>query len=112
MSDIPADRRLELIRMVREEQNRNHMTIRRRSSVLYGDTYLHPQTEEGESFSLPHSGLKLRILIAVILFLSFLILERSGTSILGINTQTIFETIGDNTILFDFIEDINYTLED
>lgn len=106
MSDISAERRLELIRMVREEQARNHMTIRRRESLLYGNQYIPTDASRPEELpSVAGMGIKIRILAALVLFLTFLILDKNGITFLEMNTDTVFGYITANADTFDFIED-------
>ena len=110
MSDVSADRRLELIRMVREEENRNYMAVKRRSALLYGAPY--SPSGENQAASVPRTSLKMRIVLAVILFLAFLILDQSSTGILNIDGDTVFGYINGQTNVFDFIEKFTYTVKD
>ncbi|MBO5167001.1 MAG: hypothetical protein IJ405_04380 [Lachnospiraceae bacterium] len=134
MGDITAERRLELVRYVREENNRNRMRMRTRENILYGkrkdtltDSYAghyeensydarHPLTEEdtapasGKVFS----GLWVRTLLATVLFAIYIILDFSGGSVLSVNSDAIHAHISENYTpnVIDFMQEITYTLND
>ncbi len=110
MNDISADRRLELIRSVREEQARNYMTMQRRESVLYGSNLSMPAQSMDRSVAPINAGLKLRIAIALILFLGFLILDKNHYTFLSLDSSDVITAISEEVNSFDFMEDIPYTL--
>lgn len=118
MSDITAERRLELIRNIREENNRNRMNMRNRESILYGQNYDKVVTYEEEKTSTTSTTqggmLFFRILAAIILFSLFVILDYNKATWFSLNTDIICNYLKENYTLnsFDFIKEITYTLED
>lgn len=111
MSDFSVDRRLELIRSVREEQAKNYMTMKRRETVLYGNDYTYAAPKEARSQTL-YSGLKIRIIFALLFFLVFLIMDKNHYSFISLNTDKIFEYVTTTPNSIDFMEFLPYTLED
>lgn len=131
MSDIAAEKRLELIRCIREENERNRMRIRTREHILYGknreefeDTLNEShffdeqngygeETEGGEKkYKIPLSGLWIRTLLATVLFASYIILDFSGAKVLETDAAYLYDRISENYTpnVIDFIEKITYTL--
>lgn len=58
------------------------------------------------------SGGKMRFMLALVLFLSFFVLEKRNLTFLGIAGETIYETVCKNAKGFDFVLDFPYTLDD
>lgn len=116
MSDITAERRMELIRTIREENSRNRMNLKNRESILYGHTYDRTVASESkEMTSVPQKSIPMtgfRILAAIILFSLFVILDYAGDTWLPVNTTIICEYIQENYIpnSFAFMDKITYTL--
>ena len=131
MEDVTAERRLELVRYIREENNRNRMRMRTRENILYGkrkDTltgsYAGYYEENGyesgnplaEETDIPSgkvfSGLWVRTLLATVLFAVYIILDFSGGSIFTVNSDTIHTHISENYTpnVIDFMQEITYTL--
>lgn len=107
MSQINADKKLELLRQVRMEQHHNRNVLSNREQLLYGKTWPSSQPK-GELYGLEagaHAGtmpvkddifngnmlksFKLRLLISVILFVIYIIIDRNDLSIIGINSERI-----------------------
>lgn len=66
------------------------------------------ETKRMSSFS----GIKLRFMLALVLFLSFFVLEKKNVTFLGISGENIYETVCKNAKGFDFVRDFPYTLDD
>lgn len=115
-----SERRLELVRSVREEQARNQQAMRHREAIMYGtnngtyyDTYQNPQpsgTNTPESGS--YAGFKLRFIITLILIALFWLGSKNEWEIGGYNSTRIAETICESTNSIDFTTLFPYTLEE
>ena len=135
MKEITAERRLELIRLIREENNHNRMKLRTREHILYGKRedsfaqgytgnyeeaaaetgYFSGNAENGEKEnSKVFSGLWVRTLLATVLFAVYVILDFSGGSLFSVNSNDIHNRISKNCTsnVIDFMEEITYTLDD
>ncbi|HKM33667.1 MAG TPA: hypothetical protein VJY54_02875 [Lachnospiraceae bacterium] len=119
MSEITGERRLELLRTIREENARNRMNLKNQQSILYGIKYDSIVESENMdttdlSISKSHSTIFIRILVAVILFILFVIWDYSGKSYININTASVCSYLQDNYSLniIDFIDKITYTIKD
>ena len=132
MEDVTAEKRLELVRYIREENNRNRIRMRTRENILYGkrkdnltDGYTgyyeennyearQPLSEEeaDKASGKVFSGLWVRTLLATVLFAVYIILDFSGGSILSVNSDAIHAHIGENYTpnVIDFMQEITYTL--
>lgn len=126
MSDASTDRRLRLVQKIRQEQNQNRQAIKTRERILYGEPSKQPWGEpDPESFDnygkekndgegMQASSFSLRMLIALLLFGGYFFLARSQGSIGGVNADKILSEInrysGVEINLFDFIDNITYTL--
>lgn len=126
MSDVSTDRRLKLVQKIRQEQNQNRQAIKTRERILYGEPTKQPWGEpEPESFEnfgkegtdgegMQASSFGLRMLVALFLFGGYFFLARSQSSIAGLDADKIFTEInrysGVEINLFDFIDNITYTL--
>lgn len=126
------ERRLELIKMMRSEQEENRGRIRKRERILYPNrkpSYL--ETTEKKSYSFLDSyqeneyddrlsqrrgsyGFYMRLAICTGFFLLFVYMERQNISCFGISHEQIqaalSETIDVNS--FAFMEQFPYTLEE
>lgn len=101
MSDISVQKRLDLIKSIREENNRNRLSLNSRDSMT-------------EATSKSFSSFPFRFLFASILFSLFVILDSMDFSFFSINAVTISTVINENYALntIDFIKEISYTLKD
>jgi len=126
------ERRLELIKMMRSEQEENIGRIRKREHILYPNrklSYVEPTEkkqygfldkyttkEENEQISQPkrNYGFYMRLGICTGLFLLFVYMESQNISYLGITHEKIqtavSQTIDMNS--FAFMEQFPYTLEE
>ncbi|MGN1147884.1 MAG: hypothetical protein ACI4TB_05640 [Lachnospiraceae bacterium] len=115
MSDITAEKRLELIRNIREENTKNRMKLRSRENILYGQHYNNATNTEADDMlqtGKHASSLGLRILVAIVLFSLFIILDYTEGTWFSVNASGIRENLQENYIVnsFDFIKEITYTL--
>lgn len=115
MSDITAEKKLELIRNIREENHKNRLNLQSRESILYGHEYCYTgetMQEAGKRTVKSVSHLGLRTLFAIILFSLFMILDNTGGVWGDFSSANIYGLLLENNIAnsFDFIEEITYTL--
>ncbi|MDY2653230.1 MULTISPECIES: hypothetical protein [Eisenbergiella] len=122
--DNNTQRRLELMRLIREENHNNQMRIRTREEILYGksdsyggfDEYGYPLTAAEYSRpdeSVHMSSFGLRLVIAVLLFGIYYFCRGQDISIAGITAQQIEAAVNvQETKLVDFISQFPYTLHD
>lgn len=97
MNNISTAGRLELVKQVRESNNRNMCDMSERERILYGtqkdiqkDTQKNMQTETAPAFR----GLfGVRLLAAVCIFLMIMIMDSKHLNISGISANDIYEAI-------------------
>ncbi|MCH5274247.1 MAG: hypothetical protein J1E65_00305 [Lachnospiraceae bacterium] len=121
MSDISIEKKLELIRSIREANSRNRNSLRQQQHILYGGKYdnsIFDMDDDMTDSTHPNSKRKastlgIRALLAVILFSVYVILDYTGGEWLSLNSGKIFTYIGENysSNAFAFIEKITYTLD-
>lgn len=117
MSDVTAERRLALIRSIREENHKNRISMKNREHILYG------KEKEYETASVPNTGeipespahsstLVLRTIIAAILLSLFIIMDYLQAD-LPVDMETINDCLGENYAvnIIDFMDKITYTLD-
>lgn len=98
---IPLEKKLELAQYIREENMGNRMKIRQREKILYGtntqpplyekgmlsgqnnmkQSYPAQGLEEGEMPGVSFGTFKYRMIIAVLLFVGFLVCDTNGSKI-------------------------------
>lgn len=139
MGNVSTDQKLQLVQMIRAENQDNRLKMRSREKMLYGTEINHEvdelplymkgyysgrtekelntidnSKEKINSFSF--SSFKLRLVLAVILFAGFLMLDAGYGSIPGFTTKQLHEEInkdfdnGLESIVFDFEHNFPYTL--
>ncbi|MCH5269894.1 MAG: hypothetical protein J1E83_04015 [Lachnospiraceae bacterium] len=121
MSDISIERKLELVRSIREANNRNRNSLRQQQYILYGQKYdnnfLNDDTDLADAADLRKKGksstLGMRSLFAIILFSLFVILDYTKGEWLSVNAEKILSYIEGNYSSngFAFMEEITYTLD-
>lgn len=116
MSDVTAERRLELIRNIREENQKNRMSMKNREHILYGKEYeTAPMRDTGEMPAAPAHGssLILRIIIAAVLLSLFIIMDYLQADWLPVDMEAINDSLKENyTVnIIDFMDKITYTLD-
>ncbi len=116
-SSISSDKKLQLIRKIRQEHQTNRNTIRGREAFLYGknmpyETFHEPELEAYPEAEVPVSTFRFRIAAALFLFAIFYLVSSRGETLLGIRPSQIHEVVemDYSPILFDFMENIPYTL--
>lgn len=120
MHTASTEKKLELLKRIREESQVNQNTVKYRESILYGKDYKPiPVNEELENTKSEkdnrqlHSTFKVRFVCAILLMASFIMLDYTGQDVFGISAQTIADEIvidfGAN--VFDFMRDFTYTLK-
>lgn len=116
-SSISSDKKLQLIRKIRQEHQTNRNTIRGREAFLYGksmpyEAFYEPELEVCPEAELPVSTFRFRIAIALFLFAVFYMASSRGDTLLGISPSRIHKAVETDysPILFDFMENIPYTL--
>lgn len=111
---ISTDTKLQLVQMIRAENQQNRMKMQSRERLLnYG--YVTPERLAGaDSEHSPFFGLRIRLTLSFLIFLAFFFLDYTNTKIGTIGTKEIISAINTkmdiNTI--DFIRDFTYTLSD
>ncbi len=97
---IPLEKKIELAQYIREENMGNRMKIRQREKILYGTNtqpplyekgmlpdrgiqpdYTMGRGEEGEIPNVTFGTFKYRMIIAVLLFVAFLVCDTNGSKI-------------------------------
>ena len=124
VGDISIEKKLELIRGIRETASRNRNSLRQQQSILYGgrrdltyDDYVTNMDPNMTDTPFPQnrkkfSTLGLRCLLAVLLFSGYVILDYTGGEWLSISASGAFSRIEENYSAngFAFIKEITYTL--
>lgn len=119
MNKVGTDKKLELIRAIRMQNNYDRQLFRSRENFLYSDS---PSQRHGELYSLEASaypvqdapmaqaaegksdgsllkGFRLRFVIAMVLFLAFVYCDMRGIKIAGESTDNLYQMIADSQII-------------
>lgn len=127
-----AERRLELIKMMRSEQEENIGRIRKREHILYPnrklsyseqtekkpcvflDRYEEKENNDQTSQQITNYGFYMRLGICMGLFLLFVYMETQNISYFGITHEQIQEAVSETIDVnsFAFMEQFPYTLEE
>lgn len=111
---IPTDTKLQLVQMIRTENQNNRMKMQSRERLLnYG--YVTPERLTGsDSEHSPFFGLRIRLALSFLIFLAFFFLDYTNTKIGTIGTKEILSAINSKMDInsIDFIQDFTYTLSD
>lgn len=145
MGKISTDQKLQLVQMIRAESQDNRMKMRSRERMLYGTDhkydyknypeelplytkgyYNNSGVQEKELYALEAQGggvqreifssFRLRLVLAVLLFTAFLVIDAGSGNIAGISTDKMREEInkdfdtGLDEVVFDFENNFPYTL--
>lgn len=117
--DMQTRKRLELMRLIREENHSNQQRIRSREEILYGksSSYLNPlypdgtltAAEDGEAYgagdNMPASSFSLRFLVAVLLFGVYFYSKTQDVSVAGVDAAQIEEAVSyENPRLTAFLD--------
>ena len=117
---VTPEKKMELARYIREENLGNRMKLRQREHILYGKYTQLPLFDRGqlaESESFPGYGMldreagvpdgamgsfKYRMVLAVLLFVAFLLCDTRGNNILSYSTDDVYNMIrADSLHLYD-----------
>ena len=115
---VSTNQKLQLVHQIREEQRMNQSTVRGREELLYGRKYYEPLIEteptNAQDGTIPVSTFRLRFALSLLLFGLFFVISQNNTPIFGVMPEQIHDAIerDHTTILFDFIEEIPYTLHE
>lgn len=111
---ISTDTKLQLVQMIRAENQQNRMKMQSRERLLnYG--YVTPERlAEADSEHSPFFGLRIRLTLSFLIFLAFFFLDYTNTKIGTIGTKEIISAINTKMDInsIDFIRDFTYTLSD
>ncbi len=111
---IPTDTKLQLVQMIRTENQENRMKMQSREKLLnYG--YVTPERlSVSDSEHNPFLGLRIRLALSFLIFLAFFFLDYTNTKIGTIGTKEILSAINSKMDInsIDFIQDFTYTLSD
>ena len=116
---VSTQKKLQLVHQIREEHRMNQNVVRGREELLYGRKYYEPLREpeqimELQDGTMPISTFRLRLAISLLLFgLLFIMQQKEGT-LFGMTSSQICSAVekDDTVILFDFIDEIPYTLHE
>ncbi len=119
-SYLSSEKKLQLVRRIRQEHQLNRNTIRGREAFLHGrdtayedyqDGYLNPGTER-EAGEIPVSTFRLRMAAAFLLFGIFYLAVSNERPFFGIDVSRVYEAVAADysPVLFDFMGKIPYTL--
>ena len=125
------EKKMELARCIREENMGNRVKIRQREQILYGKNTQAPlydkQTWSGQNDILTYgnppenseilgasiSGFKYRMVLAVFLFVGFLVCDTNGSKIGAYSTNEVYDMIlADTFHLYDTTQEQNQVLEE
>ncbi len=118
MSDIPVEKRLELVHQVRSQYHKNQSDLMTREQILYGrstyrenagrDTSQYQETTEEEGI-FKDNTFGIRMALAGILLLTFILLDKTGKGFAGMTTDELAQTIASDygTIVDTWAEAVN-----
>lgn len=125
MSEISAERKLQIVKQIREEHANNQRLIRGRENILYGFHSPYPayqnemhQAADLDSETFPLKGnlsFRIRLVVSLILLVSVILLDKTNTDIFQYTVSDMFTYLGTDLTkdfqvnLFDFTSDIPYT---
>ncbi len=96
MNSVSRDQKLLLTAQVRSRYSKMQADLSDREQILYGrisGRNALQQTAGETEASAPHSGLKVRFLIAILLFCAFLVLDRNHLNVAGITAEDFCQAI-------------------
>lgn len=128
---VTLEKKMELARCIREENMGNRLKIRQREQILYGKDSQIPlydkhsfsaqndaafygnQTEPGEMSAASMGNFKFRMIIAVFLFVGFLVCDTNGSKIGTYSTGEVYDMILTDTFhLYDDAQNQDQVLEE
>ncbi len=104
MSDIPVEKKLELVHQIRSRYRSDQSDLVNREQILYGrsmsqgavnlNDYSYSKEASGEKEGVFRDNtFKIRLAIAGILVLLIILFDRSGKTFAGISTEQLFQAI-------------------
>lgn len=99
MSDVTMEQKLQLVRQIRSRYNENLYDLSSRERILYGRSGITDKTTATENISgeetlpLKSSFFRIRVLFAVLLLLTVVIMDKNGINVAGITTEKIYRVI-------------------
>lgn len=98
MRDVSTEQRLRLIQQVRSRYHENQYDLSNRERILYGKSFSgeipgNMPPEEPGADSRPFSSFKLRLMIAVLLGITVISMDRNQIKIAGITSEQIYQAI-------------------
>lgn len=97
MSKVETERKLELVRHIRMQNQDNRAKCREREQLLYGIQVPFSQNErynaeivEEPSFSAQVSSFRLRFVVAILLFAAFVFFDKNQMDIFGMTMEEIY----------------------
>ena len=116
---VSAEKKLQLIRQIRKEHQMNQNMVRGREAFLYGNKeYIPfnevPEVKEKAEDKISISTFRLRLSAALLLFGIFYSFVSQNKDIFGVSVSEVYAMIETDysPILFDFMEEIPYTLHE
>lgn len=119
--NISIERKLALVRKIRQEHQMNQNAVKGREAYLYGNRYQgqYDMSEEGRAEEMSKSEasfstLKFRITAAAFLFGIFYTALIQNKSFMGVSISQIYQSVETDysANLFDFMNQIPYTLHE
>lgn len=86
MSEFSAEKKLELVQQVRSSYVKNRSDMMNREQILYGTKECSQESEE----ILAEGTLKLRFLLAAVLVITIILMDREVQTLAGFSAKTLF----------------------
>lgn len=108
MSDVTVDRKLELVRQVKEQYAKNQNDLSRREQILYGTSFRktadagNPGMDPSEDTGAGTGTFRIRLLLAALLLGAVVYMERSGQEFAGITSADIYQAIETDHFMTQF----------
>lgn len=101
MSEIPMEKKLELVRQVRKQYQKNQQDLVMRENILTGrEQNEKPSSDMGNEEGIILDGsIKLRFIIAVILLITVIYIDQSGRTISGVSSDLVFQLIANDWLI-------------
>ncbi|MCM1045960.1 MAG: hypothetical protein NC417_10660 [Candidatus Gastranaerophilales bacterium] len=119
MRRFTVDQKLKLVEQLHSRYNRNQYDLSNRERILYGKTsekdYFYPDgiaqddrfSEASQGASPLPGAFRIRMLLALVLAMGLIVLDKKGSSIAGLSAGQIFDAISTN-----YEEDLDAWLND
>ena len=106
MSDIPVEKKMELVHQIRSQYQKNQYDLMNRESILYGRPASGALHSENHNYKPDYfddtpsdagifrdGTIKIRYALAVVLLLTIIILDITNKSIAGVNMEQLYNII-------------------